>query len=360
MNISRPGLCALGALAAAALLSACDGIAGSPLSRQAPSAAVKPPMFSDGMNVLSRDAHPPSDTFAGMTWMGSVHPDRNKSWVSPDAPRAARLLFVSDVGTNDVYIFTMPDMNLKGTLTGFNQPQGECSDTHGNIYIANTRASQVLEYSRAGTLLNTYADKYGYPVGCAVNPLNGNLAVTNIVGFRGHGQVLIYASPSSKPMVLTNRKQYSYYFAGYDSRGDLWVDGRTVLKRFILSSCGASSCKTIRLHGGTIHFPGAVQWDQQEYAWALFDQGRCAGGGSCSFWASLTGVLVQVTDYETYSGDPVCDLVQGVVAAYGKKYAAGGDYERTRCGNANGNSVNRWQYPAGGAADQLHDERLRA
>ena len=83
--------------------------------------------------------------------------------------------------------------------------------------------------------------------------------------------------------------------------------------------------------------------------------GRCStrvpapDGGSCSFWASLSGVLIQVTNYKAYNGDPVCDLVQGVVAAYGNKYAAGGDYERSRCGNAGGNSANRWQYPAGGA-----------
>ncbi len=349
MILSWPRSRALGALAAAALLAACNGIGGSAVTGPALRSEMKPPTSSHGMNALSRDAHPPSDTFAGIAWMGNVHPDRNKSWVSPDAQRAPRLLFVSDVSTNDVYIFTLPDMNLKGTLTGFNQPQGECSDTHGNVYIANTRASTVLKYSRAGTLLNTYADTYGYPVGCAVNPLNGNLAVTNIIGLRGHGEVLIYASPSSRPIVLTNRKQYFYYFAGYDSSGDLWVDGRTALKDFILSSCGASSCKTVRLHGGTIHFPGAVQWDQQEYAWALFDQGPCAGGGSCSFVASLSGVLVQLTNYKAYDGDPVCDLVQGVVAAYGANYAAGGDYERRRCGHAGGSSANRWQYPVGGA-----------
>ena len=116
-----------------------------------------------------------------------------------------RVLFASDVGTNDVYIFGLPDMKHLGTLTGFNEPQGECSDKHGNVYIANTKSSQVLEYSHTGTLLNTYPDTYGYPVGCAINPVNGNLAVTNLQGFTGAGQVLIYASPTAVPTVRAIR-----------------------------------------------------------------------------------------------------------------------------------------------------------
>ena len=46
-----------------------------------------------------------------------MNTDHHKSWVSPDARRAPRLLFVSDIATNDVYILTMPAMALKGTLT---------------------------------------------------------------------------------------------------------------------------------------------------------------------------------------------------------------------------------------------------
>ncbi len=262
MRISRSRSYALSVLAAAALLAGCNSNGGSQASGLTPSSGANAATFSHDPNPQVVDASTLSDTFAGVTWSGGdVHPDRNRSWVSPDVQRAPRLLFASDVETDDVYIFTMPDMSLKGTITGFNQPQGECSDTHGNIYVANTRATQVLEYSRTGTLLNTYTDKYGYPVGCAVNPVNGNLAVTNIHGFHhAHGQVLVYTSPSATPTVLTNRKQYSYYFDGYDIYGHLWVDGKDARKAFIVSGCNATRCRTINLSGGKIYFPGAVQY----------------------------------------------------------------------------------------------------
>ncbi len=320
-------------LAATALLAGCNG-GGSQSSGLTPSSAV------------TRHALDPSDTFVGVKWIGNVRPDHQKSWVSPEVQRAPRLLFVSDITADDVYIFTMPDMNLKGTLTGFNQPQGECSDTHGNVYVADTQATQVEEYSHTGSLLNTYADAYGYPVACAVNPLNGDLAVANFTGLSGHGQVLIFTSPSSSPTILTNPKQYFYSFLGYDSSGDLRVDGRNDLKQFMFSRCGASKCRTIKLSGGTIYFPGAVQWDQTEDSWVLFDQ-RCGNTiAACSYQVSGSGVLGQATNYQNYNGGPVCDMIQGVVAAYGKRYTVGGDYEY--CGYTS-TTENRWQYPAGGA-----------
>ncbi len=248
-----------------------------------------------------------------------------------------------------VDIFTMPDMALKGTITGFNQPQGECSDNHGNIYVADTQATQVEEYSRTGTLLNTYPDKSGYPVGCAVNPLNGDLAVANISGFSTLGHVLVFTSPSSRPSMVINPAQVSYFFLGYDIHGDLWVDGRDRQKNYIVSACGGFVCHTINLSGGKIYFPGAVQWDQKEYSWVLFDQ-RCGNTtAACSYWVSGSGVLGQATNYQNYSGGAVCDMIQGVVAAYGKRYTAGTDYEYIGCPNAGNSSVNRWKYPAGGA-----------
>jgi hypothetical protein len=42
---------------------------------------------------------------------------------SPDVKKAHRLLFVSDYYPYHVDIFTMPDLALKGTLTGFYEPR---------------------------------------------------------------------------------------------------------------------------------------------------------------------------------------------------------------------------------------------
>src|SRR5581483_3382361 len=59
-------------------------------------------------------------------------PDRRKSWFSPDIKAAKPpLLFVSDSGTGDVYIYKVPSLKVVGTVTGFFQPQGECSDGKG-------------------------------------------------------------------------------------------------------------------------------------------------------------------------------------------------------------------------------------
>ncbi len=256
-------------MAAATLLAGCSS-GGSQLS---------------GLSPLASQPHQPSDTFAGLKWIGNVHPDHHKSWVSPNATQVPRLLFESDDGTNDVYIFGLPNLKLYGTLTGFDQPQGLCSDAKGNVYITNTGTSQVFEYSHAGKLLNTYKDTYGYPDGCAINPENGDLAVANIRGFSGAGQVLVYSSPKSSPTVLRNPHQYSYYFDGYGPDGyQLWVDGKNAKGGYMVSQCVASTCSTINLTGGIIHSPGAVQFDYFEQAWVVFDQGPCASGGSCSYW----------------------------------------------------------------------------
>ena len=334
MRISGPAAYAL-CVVMAALLGGCSG-------------SLNPAASSSNASVIARGALQPSDTFAGLKWTGDVHPDHQKSWISPDVVNTKRVLFVSDAGTNDVYMFGLPDMKLEGTLTGFNQPQGECSDKHGHVYIANTKSSQVLEYSHTGTLLNTYADTYGYPMGCAINPINGNLAVTNLKGFTGAGQVLIYASPTAVPTVLSNPSQHYYYFDGYSPYGELFVDGKNSKGAYMVSDCGASgpTCSTIKLRFGRIHSPGAVQFDRFEQAWVLFDQGPCASGGSCSYWvyAHENYKLSEPNIYETYKGGPVCDLIQGVIKDTGNEIVGGGDDE-TACGNAS-TSANNWPYTA--------------
>jgi hypothetical protein len=339
MSISRSAGYALGVLAGAALIAGCSGGTES---------AVAPASMANAARGGADALHLRGGlgAFAAVRPYGTLHPDHRKSWVSPDAKEEARLMFASDAGLGDVYIYALPSMTLKGTLTGFSQPQGLCSDTSGNVYIANTNATQVLKYSRAGTLLSTYSDAYGYPVGCAVDPATGNLAVANIFGFTGAGQVLVFSSPSSSPKVLTNRREYYYYYVGYGPGSSLWVSGKDSSNVYMLSGCGASSCSTIKLSGGKLYFPGAVQWDSTHATWVAFDQLCGNTTAACSYPVSAKGVLGTATSYSSHTGGAICDLIQGDIAADHHKYVVGGDYEY--CGGGTASSYDRWGYAGGG------------
>jgi hypothetical protein len=343
MSISRSAAYAISVLAAAALVAGCNGASQS--TGLTPSSGTGTSMASHGGHGYLPLGHRMQDAFIGAGASGAVHPNHAKSWISPDIARAPRLFFSSDYGNAQINVYAMPSMTLKATLTGFSGPQGMCSDSGGNVYVANTNYTEVLKLSRTGSVLATYSDTYGYPVGCAVDPATGNLAVSDIFGFSGAGQVLVYTSPSSSPTVLSNPSQYFYYFVGYGPGSSLWVSGRNSYGTYMLSGCGSSSCSTIPLSGGTVYFPGAVQWDNTRGDWVVFDQ-LCNGtNASCSYPVSGSGVLGTATVYNNYNGSGACDMVQGTIAAHGMKYVAGGDYEY--CGAAS-STAGRWAYTAGG------------
>jgi hypothetical protein len=285
------------------------------------------------------------DPFIGVGPHGAVHLDRHKSWISPDAKNERRLLFASDSGLGDIDIYSLPGMKLKGQLTGFDNPQGMCSDSAGNVYVALTNETEIEKYSHAGSLLAAYPDNYGFPVGCAVDPATGNLAVTDIVtDASGPGDVEIFTSPSAQPKVLTNPSEYFYYFAGYGPHSSLWVSGMNATGVYMLSRCGASSCSTIGLSGGTLYYPGAVEWDGSSGTWVVFDQTCNDTPSACSYPVSSKGVLGTATVYKNYKGGADCDLIQGDIVNR-EQHVVGGDYEY--CG-AVSSTFDRWPYTAGG------------
>ena len=255
------------------------------------------------------------------------------------------LFFASNVGPNKIYIFGLPDMTLKDTVGGLHSPEGECADTHGDVYVANG-AHYVYEYSRRGKRLNTYDDSYGYPWSCAVDPATGNLAVTNFDGKKDSaGEVLVYSSPSSPPTMLSNPSQKYYLYAGYGPNSSLWVDGKTSTGSFILSSCNLSSCSTIPITGGTIYYPGTVQWDSIRGNWVVFDDLCGEVSATCSYPVSEGGSLGQQTKYLTYHGGSVC-MHEAAIGGKLNTYVVGSD--RGACDGSFTPTFNRWAYPAGG------------
>ena len=273
MKLSRTGQLALGTLVAVALLAGCSGTGGSQSST--PTTGINPASVG-GHGVGVQNAH-----------LGEhIRRSRRRKCTailgSPTFhPRPSRCLDCSSFPTTarmTCYIFSLPAMALMGTLTGFDEPQGMCSDKAGNIWITNTGTRQIYQYSRTGTLLNTLNDPSGYPVGCAVYKANGDLAVTNLFGYpSGDGTVEVYANATGTPTAYSNPSQTENFFDAYDSNGNLYVDGFGT-SGFSLSVLpnDSSTMSTVHITGGTITFPGGVNW-RPARAWSLATKSAAMG-----------------------------------------------------------------------------------
>jgi hypothetical protein len=341
---SKSAVYAFSVTTAAALLAACSG--GGPTS-SAP---------STGMDSSSVGHVLPLKERVTLTARVSkpVHKDHRKSWISPEARRAPRLLYVSDDGTNDIDIFTMPGLALKGQLTGFSEPQGMCSDASGNIWVANTGTNQLLQLSRSGSLLKTLSDPTGFPVGCAVNRLNNDLAVTNIIGNpSGDGNVVVYANSTGTPQAFADPSVFEYFFPAYDNDGNLYVDGEGSAGFALMElAAGSSTFSNITISGGTLVFPGGVNWDSATSSLVIGDQ-ECNGASeSCLYSATvsdgvaiITGVTI-LLDPSGQSGD----VDQTTIGPRGRFFAGGFISESSDPGG-----VARWAFPAGGVPTNFSD-----
>ncbi len=162
----------------------------------------------------------------------TTHVDRSGSWMLPDAKKG-ELLYVGSYASNDVYVFTYPNGTLVGTLTGFSEPMGLCSDKHGNVWIANDIGGdfgpgEMVEYAHGGTApLATLSDPNATPAACSVDPTTGNLAVAN--GYSStyvNGALGIYTGAHGTPTFYPN-PLLSPYAVSYDNQGDVFVVGHT-------------------------------------------------------------------------------------------------------------------------------------
>jgi hypothetical protein len=246
--------------------------------------------------------------------------------MDPAAKRTA-LLYGAAFGTNDVYVYTYPKGKLVGTLTGFNEPQGECVDRGGNVFIANTGTSQLIEYVHGGTSpIATLNDPNQYPVSCSVNPINEDLAVANILsGSGGPGSVSIYKKGRGTPKIYSDSNFFRMYFLGYDAKGDLFVDGSNSSASFKYAELpkGSKTFTDITLNKA-IAFPGDVQYDGKYVA--VGDQGNAniyqTSGGTIVGTTTLGGAQ-QVGTFFIFGNTVLCPGSCGAdVAVYA--YPAGG------------------------------------
>lgn len=281
------------------------------------------------------------------------HPDRRRSWISGELVRThTPVLFVSDSGTADVYIYNLTTLKRIGTITGFDQPQGECSDNRGNVWITDTNGQVVYELSHQGRLENELVITGGYPDACAWDSKTGDLAVMEMFQVNSSGgAVLVYPKGSGYPKSYTNPGQYYYNFGSYDASGNLFFDGRDSNGNFMLSKLGkgSTSASTVKITHGVIYFPGMVQWDSVRNDLIVGDQACGNAYVSCVYRVTITqtsGRIDGKTRFENYAGGQVCDLIQGVELVQNSNQIAGSDYDF--CGGP-ASATYLWPYTRGGA-----------
>ena len=100
---------------------------------------------------------------------------------------------------------------------------------------------------------------------------------------------------------------------------------------------------SINISGGTIDFPGGVNWTSTS-GLVVGDQ-ECNGSGSCLYAitvAGSTGTITGSTPLTNYNGG-ACDVDQGTMARGGNVFAGGCITESSAPSTAA-----RWHYPTGG------------
>jgi hypothetical protein len=259
------------------------------------------------------------------------------------------VLFVSDGLGGKVYLYSVSELRHIGTIKGFIEPEGECSDTKGDVWITDTGSLQIFEYSHSGVKEKTLSDTLGSPAGCAWDSTTGDLAVMNLYGQGGTaypGSVLIYKHASGTPHAYTTPGEFKYYFGGYDTKGNLYFDGRQFSSgTFMLSKLpkDAKQAQLINVTGGTIYTPGLVEWNAANNQLDVGDQTCGSKQAACVYALSVVkgkGKIKQTTTLDGVFGDPVCDMVQGTIYN-------GTLYGSDACGSLEGITY-EWSFPAGG------------
>jgi hypothetical protein len=187
----------------------------------------------------------------------------------------------------------------------------------------------INEYKVPQTPIKTLTDSIGAPSSCATDT-SGDLAVGILYnsGGAGGGDVVIYKNASGSGKVYTTPLAREY-FDGYDSKGNLFIDGFTSGSAFQLDELpkGGSTFKTITT-SNTVEFPGSVQWDGTYIT--VFDQ-----EANAFYRYTVSGTKATLKSTVSITGAADCAqtwMVKGLVY----------------CGD-NGGAGRVFRYPAGGS-----------
>lgn len=205
--------------------------------------------------------------------------------------KAQSLLYVADQGTNSVDVYPYPKGNLLQTLTGFASVSSLCADKAGDVFVVDENGP-VDMYAHGGSAPIRQLTTTGAPDGCAVDPVTGNLAVTNQSSYL-YGTIAIYPKAKGKGKQYFNDQVDATFYCAYDDKGNLFIDGwnRSAEPIFLELPKGKSGFKVMKLTKN-LQTPSGVQWDGKYIA--VGDKGaglvyRTAENGKVAQTVKLNG-----------------------------------------------------------------------
>ena len=200
--------------------------------------------------------------------------------VTPSAtsgPQLSRFAHSPCRGNTDIFWYTMPShgsvgweyypcFDKRGTLSiSFSNPTTLCIDNAGAVYVVNAGAYDVIKWDPSTSSEFVYNPENGnYPLGCAVNPSNGDLAVTlhSVPSNPSqHSGIAVYQP--GNPNAVQSRVVpglATIAFDGYDKHGNLFFDGTDGSGNVVLYRYVRYNFKQITISGATLQNAGPVQY----------------------------------------------------------------------------------------------------
>lgn len=273
--------------------------------------------------------------------MPSLAGQATRSWMERNASNQDLLYIAAGLVNGTVYVYTYPEGHFVGTLTGFSETFGECTDSAGHVFVvaysnASMNSSTIYEYAHGGTSPIAMLGDPNVAFGCAVDPTTGNLAAS------GDG-VAIYQHAAGNPTIYSS-SEFGFYYCGYDDKGNLYLSGTNrhygnQAQLFRLAT-GSGEFEQITLNQKLYAYSlwPSVQWDGKHMTVTsnpdrkpLLTYRLRVSGSS----ATIIGTTEVSSSKNDYNGQTWIQRRTIVGTGYAKR------------GNEN---AFLWPYPAGGAA----------
>jgi hypothetical protein len=178
-----------------------------------------------------------------------------KSWMLPEA-KSEDLLYLAD-SFCCLRVFSYPKGKPVGVVTDVDpELDAECSDKNGNVWVTSFGVSQIVEYAHGATApkARLTEPRNTDPWGCSVDPITGNLAVTNT-----NSTLAIFPQAQGSPTIYSGDFEY----CTYDNDGNLFADKYAPGGLFELPS-GGSTFTQVTLSKTFVAL--SIQWDGENLA----------------------------------------------------------------------------------------------